>query len=385
LDGTGRKITIGDNGLFVQDPTETLPTDTNHGHSNSRYAFKSTHLGRYYPSEDSGLIFNFTGVPQDVTQEGIYFWAKKYMPIQLLEYFPSYENPDNPISGCGYLMGFDPTYKLIYITKRDFIPIVDITYENGIFKYQGIETSLRNPKHFEDISWTLSYSPENRGFVSFHDWHPDWIIQSNNHLYSVKDNQIWKHNDDFEGFSNAYGKDVPFEIEFISSSPVREILRSIECIVEGYKYKNKGRNKFHDFDAFFDRMMVSNSEQISPILDLVYASQDPEANLDWPKYKGNNVFEILYTKEEGKYRINQFWDATKDRGEFTNSDFHLKVTGPSGYKVIVNSKAIDPNKPEEQRKKFRHEYHYVWMQKLKSSDVQLIVKMFNFKKTISIR
>lgn len=385
LDGSGRKVTIGDGGLFAQDPREVAPTETSYGGTDSRYAFKNTHLGRFYPSTINRHIYIFEGTPQDITSSGIYFWAQKYMPIQLKEYFPSYDI-DNPLAKAGYLMAMDSMASLIYITKRDYIPkFEDIVYSNNKFYYGGVEISLKDTVYFEDISWTASYSPIHKKWVSFHDWHPDWIIQTNNHFISVKNNTLWKHNERYDSFCEFYGKQYPFEIEFVSNSGKSvEIVRNIEYQIEAYKYKNNGRDKFHILNENFDKLIVSNSEQLSPILDIKTSSQNPYKDIEYPK-RVNNTYEILYTKEENKYRINQFWDSTKDRGEFTNTEYYIFKTSPAGYKKEPNLDALNLDKKEEERKKFRHYWTKFWFLKLQSNDVQFIIKMFDTNKTISIR
>jgi hypothetical protein len=87
LDSTGRKITIGDGGLFAQDPREVMPTDDNFGSCTSRYAFSNTHLGRFYPSESQRRIISFSEGLNDISMAGISFWCQNYMPIYLYKYF----------------------------------------------------------------------------------------------------------------------------------------------------------------------------------------------------------------------------------------------------------------------------------------------------------
>ena len=307
------------------------------------------------------------------------------MPIQLKEYFPAYDI-DNPLNKAGYLMAMDATYGLIYITKRDFIPKIEgITMIDNKFYYESVEVSIKDNTYFEDVSWTVSYSPMHKTWVSFHDWHPDWIIQTNNHFMTVKDNSIWKHNERYDSFCQFYGKSYPFEIEFVSSSGKSvELVRSIEYQLEAYKYKNKGRDKFHVLNENFDKLIVSNSEQLSPILNINKSTQNPYLDIEYPK-RNNNMYDILYTKEENKYRINQFWDSTKDRGEFTDTEYFIFKTAASGYKKEPNVDALDLNKPEQERKKFRHYWNKFWFLRLQSNDIQFVVKVFDINKTISIR
>lgn len=388
---SNQTVTIGDGGLFAQDPRELMPTSNNYASCTSRFAFSNTHLGRYYPSENQGRIINYGESLDDITREGMAYWCKNYMPIFLYKYFPNYPEVENPISGVGYLTVFDSFNETVYITKRDFSPkFKEIIYDHikKSFFYQGLAISIRDSKYFTDVSWTLSYSPIDKAFVSWHDWHPDWIIQGENHFMTVKDNTVWKHNESYESFCNFYKQDFPFEIEFISNSGQQvEILKSLEYILEVYKYKNFGRDKFHVLNENFDRLIVHNTEQMSPILNLTLGNPNPEDNLSYPKRNTSNSisYDITFFKEENKYRVNQIWDSVRDRGEFSNAEIHLFPTDESGYKNVVNPLAVDMNKPEEERKKFRHYFTKTRFIKTISNNLKFLSKIYNFKKTISIR
>jgi hypothetical protein len=392
LEQSGRKITIGDGGIFAQDPREIMPTDNNYAACNSRYAFTNTHLGRYYPSERQGRIMNFTESLDDITRQGISYWCKNYMPIFLYKYFPTYPKIENPGAGVGYLTVFDSFYESIYISKRDFSPkkelAKDIKWNGSSFTYKGNTISLRDETYFNDVSWTLSYSPLDKSFISWHDWHPDWVIQTDNHFLTIKDNKVYKHNESFESFCNFYEKDYPLEIEFLSNSGQQiEIIRSFEYLLEVYHYKNFGRDRFHVHHENFSNLIVWNTEQISPLLNLIYNTGNPEENVIYPIRNSSNSisFDILFSKEENKYRINQIWDMVKDRGEFSSAETHLFPTDESGYKQVINPLAIDINKPEEERQKFRHYWTKFRLIKSKCGNNKFIVKLYNILKLMSIR
>jgi hypothetical protein len=394
LDNTGRKITIGDGGLFAQDPREIMPTDDNFGLSTSRFAFSNTHMGRFYVSENPGRIMSFDQALNDISMSGIAFWCQNYMPIFLYKYFPSYPRIENPISGVGYQMVIDSKAETLYICKRDFSPVKefakDIVWSDKLnsFTYKSLKIELSDKNYFNDVSWTISYSLMDKSFVGWHDWHPNWVIQRDNNFLTVKGKSVWKHNHSYDSYCNFYGKDYPFEIEFVSSSGQQvETIRSIEYLLEVYKYKNFGRDRFHVFGENFDRLIVHNTEQISPLLNINKSSQNPEDNLEFPRKSSKNSvsYDILSFKEENKYRINHFWDTVKDRGEFNNSEFHLYPTDESGYKNVINPLAIDIDKPEEERKKFRHYYNKFRFIKTASGPNKFLVKLANIKKQVSLR
>lgn len=392
LDNSGRKITIGDGGLFAQDPREIMPTDNNYGASQSRYAFSANHFGYFYVSQKQGRVFSFTQSLQPITDIGMSFWSANYVPIFLYQYFPSFQKEnEDPIHNVGYTLTFNPKYDILYICKRDFVPRPEYANQlvwdevKRIFTYKGTTVSLKNPTYFNDVSWTLSYDCKNKVFISYHDWHPDWVMQTDTAFLTFRDNKLWKHNDTLDSFCNFYGKEYPFEIEFVNSDGQNvTITRSIEYQIDAYHYKNGGRNRFNILGENFDKMIVHNDEQCSPLLTLTPHPQNPTQRLAYPK-PTKTGFDVLYTKEEGKYRVNQFWDSLRDRGEFTDNEFHIFANDESGYKRVFNPLAINLRKPEKERKKFRKHFTKVWMSKEVSKNTKFLIRIFNLKKYQSIR
>ena len=114
----------------------------------------------------------------------------------------------------------------------------------------------------------------------------------------------------------------------------------------------------------------------------------------------------LYVCVENKYRINQFWDTTKDRSEFpigsnyppTNplvpgttvllgnyADRLIWNTEANGYIKALNPLNLNYAKSETQRKKFRHYLNFINFSKADSTDTNMIVKLTNTKNQISHR
>jgi len=49
------------------------------------------------------------------------------------------------------------------------------------------------------------------------------------------------------------------------------------------------------------------------------------------------ISEYFILKEEQKYRFNQFWDVTRDRGEFSNAEQEIFITRLNGYIRDLNA------------------------------------------------
>jgi len=249
--------------------------------------------------------------------------------------------------------------------------------------------SLDDPKFFEKIEWTVSYDPKNKMWLSFHDWHPSLMIPSYSHFFTIKDNSFWKHNERFDSFTNYYNvddlditKDYGWEVEYNIVTPNQiTTLRSIEYYMEAYKYYNDGKDMFHILDENFDRAIIYNSEQISPLLALkIKDKNSPLQPLQYPIVGPINT-QILASKEENKYRFNNFYDITKDRHEFISAApiVPMFITAPNGYTKSINPAYVDVFKPAIEHKKFRHFGNKIILRKTQSGDKKMLLKLVNSK------
>lgn len=388
----GVKVTVGDGGLFQQSFKSLANADDvmKYGSSISYRGAVNTPFGLFYVSQQSGKVFRVSQNLEEISAQGLNSWFANNLPSHLLKVYPGYPLYDNPVKGIGVSIVYDPTFKLIYITKKDYKPLYnDYSYDsNGNFyrETEVTEESRRkthcpfsNPKYWEDASWTISYDPKSNNWISFHDWHPNFMVQSYDHFFTIPDNMLWKHNARYDSFTNYYNKDYGWEIDFSVPTPnTINTIRNIEYVLDCYKYSNNVDFK-HLLDENFDRAVVYNSEQISGILKLnIRPKNSPLSSVTYPSININSI-NILCSKEENKYRFNQFWDITKDRGEFTNNITNMWVTKADGYRKVINSSYINYAKSKLQRKKFRHYNNNVILRKTTSGDVKMLLKLVNSK------
>ena len=391
---SGIKITIGDAGLFVREPRPLVYTDYWYGNCQSRFAFVNTQFGSLYPSQRQGRIFNWKGQFEEISRNGMHWWFKNYLPSMLLEDFPNFNDYDNPVVGVGLTSGWDNTDEKYYLSKRDY-KLKDIyqgfvTYDstkNKFFFNGSINIKLGDPIYFDDASWTLSYSPKDQAFISWHDWQPDWIIQGETHFYTIKYNTIWKHNDRCDSFCNFYDINYPWEIEYlINNGPNNEILRNIEYILEAGKYFGDCSYYHQILDDNFDKIVISNLEQSSGYLLPKLRRRNDITDIEtYPTQDADGLWKVAYSKVEQKTRINQFFDLTKDRGEYTKNNYPLWTYSPNGYVKTVTPQAINSNKNIYERKKFRNFWHKVYLSKSVSDDRKYIFKWANSNETQSPR
>lgn len=436
----GTKITIGDGGLFSQPGQSLINADPSfeYGSSQNRLSVISTPAGIYYISQNQGKIFSLGSNLKEISQIGLKWWFNNFLPYKLTDDFPDYPYQDNPVSGIGCQSLYDNENSILYFSKRDYkllekwkaptfagniiyVPLITSGIKKGQGDYFQIQNpngviqpgiyQLGNPLLFEDSSWTISYDPKNDFWLSYHDWHPDLSIGTKSVFLTTKKNGIWKHNEGCTSFCNFYGDQYPFEIELpIITGQTVTTVKSIEYILECYRRRPQNCiDQFHVLDYNFDRAVVYNSEQVSGFLNLnIFPKNNVTLSETFPKLNQSNLasFDILFSKEENKYRFNQFWDITRDRSEFpigsdypptgplvtgttvlqgNYADRNIWFTESNGYKRTLNPTNLDYNKSELQRKKFRHYINYLTLIRENSFDTNMILKIVNSKNQISLR
>jgi hypothetical protein len=137
-------------------------------------------------------------------------------------------------------------------------------------------------------------------------------------------------------------------------------VRSVEYQMEAYQYQPKTDangcvinfgcdDRWHDLMYNFDEAIIYNTEQVSGLLVLNQQTANINDSLQYPIINTEDI-QILYSKVEQKYRFDQFWDITADR----SVQEPIFITQLNGYIRDLNATYMDYDKPELERKKFRH-------------------------------
>ena len=225
---------------------------------------------------------------------------------------------------------------------------------------------------------------------------------------SFERGSIWRHNYRCDLYANYYDVDYPWEVELVENTgQAVNTIRSFEYQLESYVYKGDlingcGDDRWHDLDFNFDKSIIYNSEQVSGLLTLIpHPKEDPLTMITYPIIGGSDI-QILYSKEEQKYRFNQFWDITRDRDEFTtypaptyqyqpgvtpldSPGQNIFITQLNGYIKDLNQNNLAYSKTSDQRKKLRHYYNKVLLRRTLSGNRKMLLKLLNTKLNLSIR
>lgn len=388
----GLKLSIGDGGLFGAPYQKVVSTDYAYGSCQSKNAFVQTQFGLFYPSQDQGKVFLYNGQLNEISAQGMSMWFSENLPSKLAVDFPNFPYRDNTVAGVGLVAVYDNTYKTYYLAKRDFRLkpqyIGQVIYDatKNKFSYSGTTVLLTNETFFENASWTVSYNLLTQSWTSFHDWHPNVLIQSGNHFTSIIGSVFYKHNELCNSYCNFYGVQRPFDLEIVQGSGAEvSILRSVEYNLECLRYYNRCDDPQHLLDYNFDQAIVYNTEQVSGVLKLNLQPKNKIQMTDFYPSIGARSIDIEYTKEENKYRFNQFWDVTNNRGEFRDSSQPMFNQSANGYVKELNGRYCDYGKAPYERKKFRHYWNKILFRKVNPENVKMIFKFAVTKMLKSFR
>jgi hypothetical protein len=394
----GTKITIGDGALFSQPMQSIVNSDESYqyGSCQDKFSIINTPMGVYWMSQNQGKIMAMAGGLNEISSTGMRWWFGKFLPFRILADFPNFQLIDNPVAGVGCQSIYDNDFQLLYFCKKDYelkkdLPAgINITYSGvgNVFELNGrTKIFLGDPRYFNDVSWTVSYDPKSQVWISFHDWHPNLSFPSKLNFITTDGNRLWRHNDTSQSYCNFYGVDYPFQVEYVLDYGQQvDTLRNIEYFLESYVYDIDGIDRFHVLDYNFDELVIYNTEQVSGLLKLNLAPKnDPFARLNYPRVNVTDI-DIAFEKVEQRFRINQFWDTTANRGEFdANVQRPIWLTEWDGYKRELNPANLNYNKSVFERKKFRHYYNNVLFTKKVSGNKKMLMKIANNKNLNSPR
>lgn len=391
---SGTSVTVGDGGLFIREMQSLSNADREYqyGSCKSRRGVINTPIGTFYMCLDQGKIFGIGSGLSELNIKYNNYWLNQYLPYQLLLDFPDYDLLDNPVAGIGCQAIYDNEWVTMYFCKKDYRAKPELLSRmvyigNGEFLVDGIATiKTGDPRYFNNASWTMSFDGEDQSFISWHDWHPDLAMGATNTFMTTKAGSIWKHNVRCDLYCNYYNQDYPFELEFqIDNLPAITTLRSIEYFMQVFQFDDNCRDRFHVLDFNFDEAIIHNSEQVTGLLKLNLNPKNNVSMLSQYPITGLTQIDILYSKEEQKYRFNQFWDITRDRGEFTFTQESIWITEPNGYIKNLNPLNLNYMKSEFERKKLRHNNNRVILRRVVSGSNKMLMTLNNTKLTNSER
>ncbi len=213
--------------------------------------------------------------------------------------------------GVHYSLGYDPEYELLMITKHD-----------------GVS------------GFTWSYDTVSKMYISEHSYVPEFYFWDRNKLFSVKGNEIYRHNVP-GAYSTYYGKKYPSSVDAVAHTKSSETFRYGYTVLdtEVVELDKTGLPGVFDRDETYNRLTAWNEFQTTGEWPIVNEDQlnALESTKDKPQFK-------ISRRELGKWKLNNFFSNELNR------DVPV-VTIPGCGKVEVPNKDNLDMSPQIQKAK----------------------------------
>lgn len=353
---TSENEELGTGGIFATRPMEFTHNEL--GDTGSQHSvIVSTEFGHFTIDAKRGKVNliqpNAKGLNVisdmrgDGGESGMRKWFKRHLPFKIHKYGIeglTELDTDNPYKGIGILAWWDSTFKRLFITKKDYIPLVkNIKYKDKEFYLDDVKISLKDTRYFKDVSWTVGYSALYQSWVSYYDFIPDYAITYPDYFQTglnyAKSNEVglWSHLLTNKSFQVFYGKLYPWEIEIpIKNTYTGNYLKDLKVWSESKRYIND-----YDFSVFrnrtFNKAFIYNNTNNSGELNLTY--EDTMNKRGYPKKISNTAQEVAVTHFDNVINVNYFYNRV------IKSDNNLNVWKWDSNEIYksLNSDAISMN------------------------------------------
>jgi hypothetical protein len=361
---SGKNAYLGNDDIFKTQPIDFGETDQGYAGS-QHHLFLKTEAGHLFIDAKRGSVFLISGSGvTPISDIGMSKWLGRNLEFNISKYFSNI-NLDNHFNGIGLCGVWDSGYNRFIITKLDYEPKAEyrdgMTYDAyyGKFKYNNMEVVIGDPLYFCNKSWTISYSPSTKSWISLHSYIPDFYIGLNGTFLTGKNailnNQkasVWVHNLVHTSFQRFYGKLYPYILEYPFVFKAQdEILQNVKDYTTILEYYNE--NDFYEINdnVYFNKAILYNNQQTSGVLNL-FPKPKGQMNLyfKYPIFNKDSK-DIIYTKSDNFFNYNTFWDVVKN----PNNHYPIWVDSCENRSVNkeLNSDKFDYTNRSFQKNKLR--------------------------------
>lgn len=86
-----------------------------------------------------------------------------------------------------------------------------------------------------ETSYTITYDEKVKGFTSFHSFKPDWMLSLNNSFFTIKNGQLYRHNEENAPRNNFYGDQFTSKVSTVINQEPSDDKIFKTLVLEGNK------------------------------------------------------------------------------------------------------------------------------------------------------
>ncbi len=192
---------------------------------------------------------------------------------------------------------------------------------------------------FEECSWTISYSPITKTWISYHSFFPNFVISHPNYFQTGlnwANAAVYSHLLTERSFGVYYGVRHPWKVQVpLKNTPLNKFYQTVKYKLFAYIYDENGYDRI-DTDYDFTSVTVFTNNESTGLMNLIPAIENNlQQYITYPKYISNAV-DILVTKEFEVHKFGGLFNrAVKGRPMFLhNCSASDKTVNPAAHRYI---------------------------------------------------
>lgn len=320
-----------------------------------KWLAKNTVIGYVFVDIDSGRVYNFADSPSEITTGMTSFFKEN-------------------TSFC--------TESDCYYERLEGVPHYDFAYD------WLLDRLLITKIDGEGSTWTISYSLERGGYISFHSYTPQIYLSDRKRTFRIEGEEMYKMNELGSCRKIDGDKCSPWIVEYVVNSPmnlqsrdavpVDNIFDNLSFNLETRKLIGK-KTRLNDVDSFYNKIAYYNQTQGSGVLSLELT----EDNANTFHSAKNSITEkantLKVTKRNRQYLIDALWDYKKA----TCTEEPVVTQGDCDYTWKINQDAFSPTPELKTRYKGRIiDDKYMVIRLIKDDEQDIEYTLLDTKTTI---
>ena len=296
LETNHTEIALGTGDLFRLEPEEVMQTDLGYVGLQQTQASHLSKVGYISIDSEQGKIFLYKNRQvKDITEDENQNHFRDTFKLNIVNQIRSLVPLDEEFADAflatliiGYSIVYDAKWDRVIISKRDFkISQAYLDTESyGTITFADLE----------DNSHTVSFDGSDNSLISFHNYSPDVIASTRNHLFSYKDGEGYLHNAEGVPCKFYGGAILPsfIDVVFNVSQAKSKLFQSLQWITEVFD----GDTPIY-YDTF-GKIMCYNDLQCSGYVDIVPkdgVTANPNARYIEGTWNTNDFRDIVADKD----------------------------------------------------------------------------------------
>lgn len=322
---------LGNGGVFGKRAITLSTTDIGYGGSQSKQTL-SCEFGHFHADMKRGQVFVYQGDKKlnEISRysngkpNGMDTWFKEHLPLKFTRIFPKYKNTDNSYNGIGITWGYDSKFRRVILTKKDYIVKKGLTMtynESSNLFFEGIKAGTTFQENvdngnFKDVSWTITYKPEEGNWESYMSYTPNYYINHTDYFQSGKntdneENGLWSHLLTNKSHRVFYGHKFSYIVEYpVKNQYLSKRLEAIDWNAQLRRYHNE-----YDYATIeenpFDYVTIFNDYENSGKLKTVKNKGTLSQLSKYPITNSDNTQDVLVSYDNYRYGMDYFYNRVK--------------------------------------------------------------------------